>query len=482
MKTKKPYPGCEHCGCATPELAWLHRHWWLAGDDLEIELQQASDEGRDLSKIRAKAAALKRAAPADRDAAWFDKFRLLSAEIQTLPTRRDYAYDEPSDYAAILASRGKPSIEVKPYRGSYPHFCEQLDAGWVARVCGCLLGKPVEGWRREAIAAAAKVTNNWPLATYLHYPLARSAKKLPPDHPFRKHDAAWFKHRGMGVTDGMVEDDDTNYTVANFALVKQYGADFTPANVADFWLTEIPILHTCTAERAAYRNLCAGHPPPRSAVVLNPYREWIGAQIRADYFGYANPGKPERAALWAWRDASISHTKNGIYGEMWAAAAIAAAFSETNPVRILRAGLDQIPQKSRLREDIERILALHADKADFASVVDIIHAQWNEGNAHHWCHTNSNAQLVAAAVLWHADNLNTALGAVVGAGFDTDCNGATVGSILGIRNGLSNLRPEWRAPLKDRITTGIAAYRTAAISALSEEMAAVARDCGALAR
>ncbi len=481
MKTK-PASGCKMCGGVTPDLSWLHSHTWLAGDDLDVEFVQAEQEGRDLAKVRAKITALKRPAPADRDAAWYDKFRQFAAEVQTLPLRKGYTYDEPSAYDAILAARGKPRVDLKPYRGSYLHFCKQLDAGWVARICGCLLGKPVEGWRRETIAAAAKATGNFPLAAYLQYPNARAMRKLPDDHPLRHHDAPWFKARGLGVTDGMVEDDDTNYTVTNFAVVKRHGASFTPSHVANFWLNEIPILHTCTAERVAYRNFCLGYAPPQSAIVLNPYREWIGAQIRADYFGYANPGNPARAAEWAWRDASISHVKNGIYGEMWAAAAIAAAYVEESPANIIRAGLDQIPRNSRLHEDLELILALYDDKADFESAVEVIHAQWSERTAHDWCHTNSNAQLVAAAVLWHANDLNAALCAVVSCGFDTDCNGATVGSILGIRSALAGFRPEWRAPLKNRIITGIAAYRDVAISALSEDMASTARDNGALKR
>ena len=67
------------------------------------------------------------------------------------------------------------------------------------------------------------------------------------------------------------------------AMVKQKGIGFTPSDMADFWMNNIPILRMCTAERVAYRNFTDNIEPPDSAVVRNPYREWIGAQIRADF-------------------------------------------------------------------------------------------------------------------------------------------------------------------------------------------------------
>jgi len=80
----------------------------------------------------------------------------------------------------------------------------------------------------------------------------------------------------------MPEDDDTNYTLLALKLVEQYGRDFTPDDVAESWLMNLPLLHVCTAERVAYINLAQSLYPPQSASYRNPYREWIGAQIRGD--------------------------------------------------------------------------------------------------------------------------------------------------------------------------------------------------------
>ena len=69
-----------------------------------------------------------------------------------------------------------------------------------------------------------------------------------------------------------------------------------------------------TAERAAYRNLLRGLAPRDGARRHNPFREWIGALIRADVFGWVRPGDPYAAARLAWPDARLSHTRNGMYG------------------------------------------------------------------------------------------------------------------------------------------------------------------------
>ena len=109
----------------------------------------------------------------------------------------------------------------------------------------------------------------------------------------------------------MVEDDDTNYTTIGFAIVKKHGANFTQQDVAAFWCENVPIHHTCTAERVAYRNFAQCIVPPASATYRNPYREWIGAQIRGDVFGWVSPGAPRRAASLAFRDAIWSATGTG---------------------------------------------------------------------------------------------------------------------------------------------------------------------------
>jgi hypothetical protein len=250
--------------------------------------------------------------------------------------------------------------------------------------------------------------------------------------------------------------------------------------VAHLWLRNLPLLHTCTAERVAYRNLTALIPPPNpdgtvdgrfsSATFRNPYREWIGAQIRADFFGYVNPGDTQAAAEFAWRDACISHIRNGIYGEMWVAAMLAAAYVVRDNVEtVIRAGMAEIPAASRLHHDLSEVLGWRSAGVGYEEAVDRIHGRWDQHRGHHWCHTNSNAQIVAVALLWGGMDYASTVCKAVMPGFDTDCNGATAGSVLGLMLGARNLPSDWTGPMRDTLETGVAGYYSVRLSAMAEK-------------
>ena len=91
-------------------------------------------------------------------------------------------------------------------------------------------------------------------------------------------------------------------------LIERFGRDFKSENLAYLWMLLQVKNEYYTAERVAYLNIVNGFRPPYTATYHNPFREWIGAQIRSDYYGYINPGDPGTAAEIAVRDSRISHT------------------------------------------------------------------------------------------------------------------------------------------------------------------------------
>jgi len=362
---------------STDYIDWLNRTVWMDGCDIAVELDQARDEGRDLGNLQAefdRLLAVPRASTewnkgfgGRRGPEWVeDALRLVTA-VQDAPIVSTWPYVEPNDLASIQDAKPKPRPSTA-WTGSNDEWLRRLHGGLLGRICGCMLGKPVEAWMRRDIELLGLATDNWPIVDYWRTPTPADIDRLHASGGSRVP-APWMSGCVKDGLHGSVEDDDINYTVIGFAVIKKYGANFTPLDMAEFWCQNLPILHTCTAERVAYRNFVANVCPPFSATRFNPYREWIGAQIRADYFGYANPGRPERAAEWAWRDASISHVANGIYGEMWAAAMIAAAYVEDDIPAIIDAGLAQIPERCRLREDVDTILCLHDEGATYDATV-----------------------------------------------------------------------------------------------------------------
>lgn len=462
--------------------AWSNRQIWLYGCDLVTELKQAREEGRDLSAVEKEFARLMKVEPeagwlektlgGKRGARWFNDTMALIDRVQTLPMRKDYPYVEPSDLPGIRRQRGK-GVKMPAWRGSKSKLKAKVRGGFLGRVAGCMLGKPFECMDRASIQLWGETTGNWPLQTYQRTPSPAELRRImakKPLRPVKPHMTAFYIDR----CDGFPSDDDVNYTLLGMLALKKYGRDFRPDDMAALWVHQLPLSCICTAERVAYRNFIEGCLPPRSATQRNPYREWIGAQIRADFFGYAAPGNPVQAAEWAWRDASISHVKNGIYGEMWVAAMLAAAFVLPTWPEVIRAGLAQIPRQSRLHAGVSRILAEHAAGAGWAEILAGIHREWDELTQHDWCHTISNAQVVAASLLCGGDDFSELIKLSVEAGFDTDCNGATCGSLWGIRHGDAAIPTQWLTPLKNRIRTNLLDYPLATLEGLADEVAAAA--------
>lgn len=391
----------------------------------------------------------------------------LIDRLQSLPQKKDFRYREPSNLQEILQETGGEYKNYKREVKNDERLFDKIYGAWLGRTCGCLLGKPVEGWPRDKIWNFLKETDNFPLSRYMSSDVTKEIKE--------KYGINDDRARGwINRIDHMIEDDDTNYTILGLYIVKRYGLDFTPEDVAESWLLNLPILHTYTAERVAYQNLVNLIMPPRSGEYRNPYREWIGAQIRADFWGYISPGDPVKAGELAWRDACVSHVKNGIYGEMFISASLSWAFVSEDIEEIIKAGLSVVPERSRFYEAINKLLSFKREGKSFEEVRDYIYKTYEEGKEHeeywhNWCHVISNALVVVSALLYSDLNYEKGITYAVSCGLDTDCNGATVGSVLGAIVGSKNLPEKWIRPINDTIESGVSGYNLSRVSELAKE-------------
>ena len=424
-------------------------------DDLERlvrdEIRQREEEGYDVSEIRFSLAEIK-----GRD---YSSLKAIMENLSKLKLKPDFPYKEPSELAEIRNERPKGPREITADL-SDGELLNKIYGGWLGRCAGCLLGKPVEGLSKEQIEKWLKIADAYPLDDY-----------FPPLRDLPRDAAEWLKSRGSrlevlrGHIDHMVRDDDIDYTIINLHILKTHGFEFTTEDVGKAWLSNLPFLRVYTAERAAYRNLVNGLVPPETATYMNPYREWIGAQIRADMWGYVAPGMPEYGAELAFRDARLSHVKNGIYGEMFISAMISAAFATSDIEELINIGLSEIPAESRLSEAVKDVIEWRKKFSDWRESWKRINEKYGR---YHRVHTINNAALVLLGLLYGEGDFERSITISVMGGWDTDCNGATAGSILGVMLGADRMPKKWIAPLNDRIESFVIGYNNSRISDLAE--------------
>lgn len=431
--------------------------WDFYANDIAQELTQLIDEGKDIEKyISLFDAAINLPKNEYRSKICDVLFDIsINANMQA-----DYSYCEPSDIDVIKKLRSEYKFKSKNIKKT--ELADKIYGAWFGRIAGCLLGKPLEGIRTNELYPLLKETGNYPMHRYVLK--SDITEEMCQKYKFNLRNKCF-----ADTVDGMPVDDDTNYTALYQFLIEKYGKDFKPENVASLWLDSQSRNAYFTAERVAFDNFVRGFAPPESAKYKNPYREWIGAQIRGDYFGYINPGNPELAADMAFRDACISHTKNGIYGEMFASAMIACAAVTDDIFDIILGGLAQIPHTSRLYEAVTTIISFYKENKSKDDCFKYIHSQFDEHTGYGWCHTISNAMIVATALLYGEGDFGKSICTAVEAGFDTDCNGATVGSVIGMRNGCTSIPDEWTKPLNNTLHTSVFGIGTVKISTLAEK-------------
>lgn len=417
-------------------------------DDIMAEYQQSIEEGLDIEKQKPLFESVAELKNGEIKTKMSDAIYEL---VINSKIRSDYKYNEPNKLKEIKALRMPYDYEsVMPDEET---LRKKILGAWTGRACGCLLGKPVEGMRSNELIPLLKETGNYPMH---HYILSTDITD-----EVCSHYKFSLKNKPYGDNvDGMPVDDDTNYVVMAQQIIEQFGKDFEPENVANAWLRYQSVYSYFTAERIAYINFINCIEPPASAMYKNVCREWIGAQIRGDYFGYICPGEPAKASKMAYNDACISHVKNGIYGEMFVSAMIAIAAVNDNIDDIILGGLAEIPATSRLYEAVMKIYQDFKNGATLEETFDYIHSAYDEHTDHGWCHTISNAMIVVAALLYGEGDFGKSICTAVSFAFDTDCNGATVGSILGMRGGIDCIDECWKKPINNKINTSLFGIET----------------------
>lgn len=416
------------------------------------ELEQLDSSGYEIGELGAEARAV---------AAAGDLAALASIErrLGSLRRRADWGYVEPDDEGSVLDLLA----QVRPSPVDESTLAERTRGAWLGRAVGNTMGKPVEGLTRAQVAAYARASRQVPQTGYfpLVDPLPAGVAALHPSAPVAT----------AGRFTDAPRDDDIDWTILNLLLLELHGAALTTEQILAGWLDRLPFTQTYTAERAAYRNAIHGLRPPMTATHRNPYREWIGALIRADVFGYVHPGDPAAAVRVALVDARLSHVANGLYAELWAAALVAAAFAGDSAEDAMRVARAVVPPRSRLAAALDGITERFAAGANADGALDWIDEHLGR---YSWVHSVNNAAIIATALLW-GESFVGAVGLAIAAGRDTDSTAATVGSVYGALHGAAAVPAELVGQTHSRVRSAVRDFDRVTIDELTERTLRLSR-------
>lgn len=362
-------------------------------------------------------------------------------KLQCLPEDAGLAAQEPDDLSTIRVLR--PVGERKLWKAfDSSRYAEKLKGSFIGRMAGCTLGAPVEFWSVEDMRDWAHyIGDAFPPVDYW------SSIRNPNTKRYSVSECDKYTRHKM---DGVPVDDDVTYTILGLLIVEDYGTGFSIEDVGTAWMKYLP--YACTAEDVALKNLKAGIPAMKAGEVDNPYCQWIGADIRSDPWGYMAPGLPELAAEYAYRDAYISHRRNGIYGEMFFSAAIAAAFHTDNAIDAIKAGLAEIPAECLLAKDVRWALEAGKGLKDYRDARKAVDERFDGMSG---VHTNLNACLTIFGLMIGGDDFTKVIAETVAMGYDNDCTAATAGSLIGAVKGFSGIPEKWYRNFNNKVLTYI---------------------------
>lgn len=308
-------------------------------------------------------------------------------------------------------------------------YANRVYAGWLGKVIGVRYGAPYEMWTAEQIAAFFGELNGY----VAHY-------------------------------EDFAADDDTNgplffvraledYTHSEQLTSRQIGQtllNYSPCEHGFFWWGGEGV----STEHTAYANLSRGIAAPQSGSFAQNgpiIPEQIGGQIFIDCWGLVIPNDPKKAARYARKAAQIAWDGDGVYGGMFVAAMISAAFGTDNIRRVIKAGLNVIPAESGYAQMVRDLCRFYeACPDDWRKCLDYITKNYWIDRYPGNCHIIPNAAIMVLAMLYGRGKFTRTLNICAMCGFDTDCNVGNLGTVLGVMNGLEGMDlAKWQPEIHD---------------------------------
>lgn len=239
--------------------------------------------------------------------------------------------------------------------------------------------------------------------------------------------------------------DDTEFALMTAKLLIEHEGNFTSDDVVNMWFkyvaTEDELKRGGVSEVEACNNLRRGLRPPQSGM-YNAYYMSDGAAMRSGPIGIVCAGDPERAADLAYRDACVSHYREGIWGAQAVAVAVSLAMVDADMEDIMEAIFKIAPLDSWFYETLNRAMNIvkEAD-GDIANAWMPLH---NELFSTHRSTVAEALPEVFGCLMLENKSFKSGLILAGNFGRDADTIGAIAGAVLGAKYGAKNIPDKWK--------------------------------------
>ena len=293
-----------------------------------------------------------------------------------------------------------------------------------------------------------------------------------------------------GVRDALNQDDlYVDITLAE--VLDEHGLDATTEDFGAF-LREAgySLWHANLAARRALRR---GVPASDSGKpAYNVHANDIDFQIEADFIGLMTPGMPQASNNLCERAGRVMNHGDGLYGGMFVSAMYSSAFFESDPRRIVEAGLAVLPPESPYAQLIVDVLAWSSEHPDnWIRVWELIDDRWNRREPCSQGALNPfnidakiNGAYVALGLLYGGGDFGETMKIATRGGQDSDCNPASAAGILGVVLGYEGIPSEYTSgiePIADeKFAYTESSFRSIVDSTLQRAIAMAEREGGYL--
>lgn len=235
-----------------------------------------------------------------------------------------------------------------------------------------------------------------------------------------------------------IPNDDLDLQILWLDVLNERGLDINGEDLADAFATKCPY---APGEYAYFKkNYAKNIMPPLSGSFNNEFfNAGMGSPIRSEIWACLFPEEPLRAIEYAKLDSSLDHYEYGdsYYGEVFLTALECLCFNGGTPFELVGKALAFIPQTCELHKTLTDVMSLCKQSDDMESIQKSIIRRHGHSES---CMAKQNIGFLIAAFLLYGTDFKKAIEEAVKCGFDADCTGATLGSILGILLGGEKLK------------------------------------------